>query len=200
MPENAIFLDKSDEELVKLTLKEKNNYQYLMQRYEAKLMRYIIRLSGARKEDAEDILQNVFLKTYRNLNDFDKSLKFSSWIYRIAHNETVTHLRKFDSRPKTIDPETSSIIMNLTGTDSDIEKELDKKYDSEKITEIINRLSEKYRDVLILKYIEDKDYREISDILKKPPGTVATLLKRAKEQLRKEILNNYPDFKNHGNH
>jgi RNA polymerase sigma-70 factor (ECF subfamily) len=182
------YLEKTDEDLIVLTFKNKESYRYLMQRYEEKLKRYIIRLSGAQKEDAEDILQNVFLKAYRNLKDFDKSLKFSSWIYRIAHNETVTFLRKKNVRPKTIDPETASIIISLIGSDLGIEEAIDKKNLSEKIKEIINTLDEDYRNVILLKYMEEKDYREISDILKKPMGTIATLLKRGKEKLKKEIL------------
>lgn len=181
-------LEKTDQELVRLTLKNKENYRYLMQRYVEKLTRYIIRISGVTKDDAEDILQNVFIKVYRNLNDFDMSFKFSSWIYRIAHNETISYLRKLNSRHKTISPEASSIIINLIKKDLDLEEEIDRKNLAEKIRKIINNLEKKYRDVIILKYLEDKDYREISDILKKPSGTVATLLKRGKEKLRKEIL------------
>ncbi len=187
MLNDTTYSEKKDEELVVLVLRQKENYKYLMERYEDKLKRYIVRLSRAKEEDAKDILQNVFIKAYQNLNDFDKNLKFSSWIYRIAHNETVTYLRRSSARPKTIDPEKSSIIIGLTGSDLDIVSDLDKKLTAEKITEIINLLDKKYRDVLVLKYMEDKDYREISDILKKPQGTVATLLSRAKEQLKKEI-------------
>jgi len=190
MSNDTTYSEKNDEELIGLVLIEKENYKYLMQRYENKLKRYIIRLSRAKEEEAEDILQNVFIKAYQNLNDFDKSLKFSSWIYRIAHNETVTYIRKANARPKTIDPEKSSTIISLTESNLDIVSDLDKKFTAEKITEVINLLDKKYQDVLVLKYMEDKDYGEISDILKKPPGTVATLLKRAKEQLKKEITKN----------
>ena len=169
MSNDATYSEKKDEELVGLVLRQKENYKYLMRRYENKLKKYIIRLSGIKEEDAEDILQNVFIKAYQNLNDFDKNLKFSSWIYRIAHNETVTYLRRSSARPKTIDPEKSSIIIGLTESDLDMVSDLDKKFTAEKITEIINLLDKKYQDVLVLKYMEDKDYREISDILKKPP-------------------------------
>jgi RNA polymerase sigma-70 factor, ECF subfamily len=190
MLNEATYLEKKDEELVKFALTEKEDYSYLMKRYQDKLKRYIIRLSGVKEEDAEDILQDVFIKAYQNLNDFDMSLKFSSWIYRIAHNETVSYLRKLGARPKIIDPEASSTIINLTGSGLDIIGNLDKKITLGKVTEVIDILDKKYRDVLVLKYMEDKDYKEISDILKKPPGTVATLLKRAKDQLKKEIIKN----------
>jgi len=187
---NGDYLNKTDEELVVLTLKDKENYQYLIQRYKNKLMRYIVRLSGIKTEDAEGILQEVFIRVYQKLNDFDTSLKFSSWIYRITHNEIIDHLRKSKTRPQVIDSESNLIALDLLKADLDIIKDIDKKYFAENIEKIINTLDEKYRNVIILKYKEDKDYNEISDILKKPPGTIATLLKRAKEQLKKEILKN----------
>ena len=188
MAEEEINLPKTDEELVISARKNNENYRYLMQRYTEKLIRYIVRVTGSSREDAEDILQGVFIKAYRNLNNFDTSLKFSSWIYRIAHNEAVSYLRKRSARPKTINPEASEILVGLIKTDFDIQEAIDKKKLEERIRETIQKLDQKYRDVLILKYIEGKDYREISDILKRPQGTVATLLRRAKERLRDEIL------------
>jgi RNA polymerase sigma-70 factor, ECF subfamily len=194
MLNGAIYSEKKDEELVLLALVQKENYKYLMQRYQEKLKRYIIRVSGARQEDAEDILQNVFIRAYQNLNDFDTSLKFSSWIYRITHNETVSFLRKASARPKMIDSEKSALIIDLTGSRLDMADDLDKKFTAEKIAKTISLLDKRYQDVLVLKYLEDKDYREISDILRKPPGTVATLLRRAKDQLKEKIIKNSKIF------
>lgn len=181
---------KSDEELVVLTLAEKENYRCLVERYEKKLMRYIIRLSGMKTEDAEDVLQEVFIKAYQNLNDFDPGLKFSSWIYRISHNVTVSHLRKARSRPKTVEFGPDFDIFSTIGSDLDIELEMDRKMLGERIAAALKKIDGKYRDVLVLKFMEDKDYREISDILKKPMGSVATLISRAKKQLKNELGSN----------
>ena len=70
--------NKSDEDLVVLTLKNRDVFLYLMRRYEAPLLRYIRRIAGVNIEEAEDILQESFIKAYQNLNDFDPKLKFSS--------------------------------------------------------------------------------------------------------------------------
>ena len=188
------YLNKTDEEMVLLTLKDKRIYQYLMERYEQKLTRYIIRLSGAKKEDVEDILQEVFIKTYQKLNDFDAHFKFSSWIYRICHNETINYLRKINTKPKIINPETNKKIIDSLRADLNIQKDIDEKYLAKTIEKIINGLDRKYQEVIVLKYMEDKDYKEISDILKKPSGTIAILLKRAKEKLKREILKNKSFF------
>ncbi|MCD4760742.1 hypothetical protein K8R42_02475, partial [bacterium] len=72
-----INIDKlSDTDLVKLVLKDQENFSYLIKRYQSKLLRYIRRISGLNIEDAEDVLQDVFIKVYQNLNSFDTSLKF----------------------------------------------------------------------------------------------------------------------------
>lgn len=184
-----VNLNKTDEELVQLTLRDKEYYQYLLKRYEDKLLRYIIRVAKINQEDAKDVLQEVFIKAYINLNDFDPSLKFSSWIYRIAHNEAVTFLRKNKHKLPVINFELDKAFVEATRSDLDIKEEIDQKYFLANFQKIINNLDNKdYRDVLILRYIEEKDYGEISDILKKPIGTIATLLSRAKKKIKNELL------------
>ena len=179
--------EKKDEELVALTLENPDIYQVLVERYEEKLMRYVMRISASYREDAEDILQDVFLSAYRNLNEFDQDLKFSSWIYRITHNKVISHYRKKNARPKTTTYEGDSELINILSSDEDIAKELEKRQKSDEVREILDTLDERYREVLVLKFLEDKDYKEISDILQKPMGTVATLINRAKKQFREKL-------------
>ena len=178
-----------DNELVELSLKNQDYFYCLILRYEDKLLRYIRRISSASKEDAEDILQEVFISVYKNLNDFDNALKFSSWIYRIAHNKTISHWRKIKARPKTVsgDNGEESGLFNFIADNNDLFKAIEKKYSSKQIREIIFNLDNKYREVLVLKFLEDKNYKEISDILKKPMGTIATLINRAKKKFVTEL-------------
>lgn len=178
---------KEDGELVKLSLKNQAYFYCIISRYEQVILHYIQRISASSKEDAEDILQEVFFSVYANLNDFDNSLKFSSWIYRIAHNKTVSAWRKNKVRPQSISTDENSNLFNFIASDEDIVRDLEKKCTTKELQSALNKLDEKYREVLVLKFIEDKDYREISDILKKPMGTVATLINRAKGKLRDEI-------------
>lgn len=189
--------NKTDNELVKLSLDNSDHFLCLTKRYESKLLYYIMRVSKFSREDAEDILQDVFIKTYYNLNEFDDSLKFSSWIYRIAHNQAVSEIRKKVIRP--------TIPLGKEDIDRfedlfDVVKEIDNSIDREKIDEAISHLDEKYREVLILRYLDEKDYLEIADILKKPVSTVGNLILRGKalfkEEYEKLVSGSYEKFVN----
>lgn len=179
--------DKTDEQLVALTLQNPDIYLFLMRRYEQKLLRYIRGMSGMSQEDAEDVLQEIFIKTYRNLNDFDRDLKFSAWLYRIAHNEAINHYRRLKARPATssIEDNRMEFLQHLY-SDFNADQKVDKKLLAKAVDEILTAMDEKYREVLVLKYLEDRNYREISDILEKSIGTVATLINRAKKQFKTE--------------
>ena len=171
----------SDEELVKKSLQNIDYFACIYERYEQKLIRYILRISSFSIEEAEDILQEAFLKAWKNLNEFDGDLKFSSWIYRIVRNTTITEWKKTKSKGRDkkqdIDEELFRNIPSLLNT----EKEADQKFNNKNIGKILQLMPEKYREVLILKFLEEKNYQEISDILKKPNGTIATLINRAKK-------------------
>lgn len=180
---------KSDNEIVELVLKDQEYFLHIVNRYKHQLIVYIRRLTNIREEEAEDILQDVFLKVYLNLNDFDKDLKFSSWIYRITHNKVIDNFRKLKARPQTSDLDMSDDRIGKLATEFDIEREIDR----EKLKEIINKallnLNVKFREVLVLKFLEEKDYKEISDIIKVPAGTVASRISKAKKLLKRELDN-----------
>jgi len=178
---------KTDEELVALTIENQDFFSCLVDRYTEKLTRYIMRISASTREDAEDLLQEVFVKAYRYLNDFDQSLKFSSWIYRIAHNQVISQWRKTKSRPQVIKFEADEDFLKFIANDEDLALNTERKFEGEAVRDLLQELDEKYKEVLVLKFIEGKDYKEISDILEKPLGTVATLINRAKKQLKKII-------------
>jgi len=182
--------EKTDEELVALTIRDQDFFSCLVDRYTEKLTRYVMRISASTREDAEDLLQEIFVKAYRNLNGFDQSLKFSSWIYRIAHNQVISQWRKTKSRPQVIKFEADEDFLKFIAADVDLALDTERKFEAEEVRALLGELDEKYREVLVLKFLEGKDYKEISDILEKPFGTVATLINRAKKQLRKIIEEN----------
>lgn len=180
--------EMSDEQLVMMTLENPDAYGFLIERYEDKLTRYILHISGGSKEDVEDTLQDVFISAYKNLNDFDQDLKFSSWIYRIAHNKVISHFRKVTARPKTVTYEGDNQLLNILASNEDLAKALERKYTGEEVRSVLDDMDDRYKEVLVLKFLEEKDYKEISDILEKPMGTVATLINRAKKQFKEETI------------
>ena len=178
----------TDGDLVLLTLENANNFSYLVTRYQGKLQFYIRRISGVSQEDAEDMLQEIFVKMYTNLNSFDLSLKFSSWAYRIAHNHVISSFRKKQARPQESSFDADERLINKLVANLDLELELDRRFLHDHIAKLFDKLDVKYREVMVLKYFEEKTYEEISDILKKPVGTVGTLVNRAKKLFKELYL------------
>lgn len=192
---SAEFIDKkTDEELVPLILENQEYFLYLVRRYEERLMRYILRISGLRKEDAEDVLQDVFIKVYQNLNGFDTSLKISSWIYRITHNEVISNYRKSKSRPVGVSYDDDPVLINKLASNVDFIKEIEREYDAKVIRKVLAKMDSKYREALILRFLEEKDYKEMSDILQKPIGTVGAMVNRGKAQFKKIVINEKIDL------
>lgn len=175
----------TDQQMVAMALEDNVHFEHIVNRYEAKLSRYIERLGVRNAEDKEDVLQEVFIKVYRNLNGFDTAMKFSSWIYRIAHNEAISWFRKKNVRPEGHTVGESEDILNLVATKEDgADVQFDKDINAAVVQEALDALDDRYRDPLILRFFEHKEYEEISDILKIPIGSVGTLIHRGKHQLK----------------
>ena len=184
MAEITDFSQKTDQELVLLTLKDQDNFLYIVNRYEKKLLYFILRISSVPAEEAQDLLQDVFIKTYQNLNSYDSSLKFSSWIYRITRNHAISHYRKNKNKQTILSSEINEEALNNLASEFDITKTVDQQILNKNILDILNQIDDKYKEVIILKYFEEKSYEEISDIIKKPSGTVATYLSRGKKKFK----------------
>lgn len=184
---SEIGTSRTDEQIVGDALVHKDIFGELVRRYEARLTRYLHRLGVYRQEDTEDVLQNIFLKTYRNLNEFDQSLKFSSWIYRIAHNEAMSFFRARSVRPEGSLIDDSDSALETLRSSLDASHEAERSIDAEHVSKALASIDAKYRDAIVLRYFEEREYSEISDILRIPIGTVATLLNRAKKKLQTEL-------------
>jgi len=174
----------SDEELVEKIRSEDNElYVEIVRRYQQKLYHYLRYLTN-RPDEVEDLLQNVFIKTYRNLFGFDTKKKFSSWIYRIAHNEGVNFVKKTTRKKQVSLEDLEKIGFSPESEDDSIEDAFAREEIREKVKECLDELEAKYREPLVLYYFEDKSYREISDILRIPVKTVGTFIFRGKRLLK----------------
>jgi RNA polymerase sigma-70 factor (ECF subfamily) len=120
----------------------------------------------------------------RRTFDYDPSLPFSSWIYRIAHNETITHFRKEKNRPFVLDKGEDDELFGKIVDDLELSRHEIHQYVASDIQAALEKLEAKYCDIIILKFFEEKSYEEISDILQMPQGTIATLINRAKKKLK----------------
>ena len=141
--------------------------------------------------EAEDVAQEAFLRAYVNLESYDQKRKFSTWLYRIATNLCIDRIRK-----KKPDYYLDATVPGTEGLDmySQIaqqqqlpEEEVVKMEMKDRVQYEVNRLPEKYRTIIILRYMEDLQLQEIADILEMPLGTVKTRVHRGREALRQQM-------------
>lgn len=178
---------QDDGALVARALRDPNAYGAIVHCFEAALKRYVRRLLGRHAQSAEDVLQDVFIKAYVNLNDYDTSRPLGPWLYRIAHNEAVSFLRKRGAEPQVIDGEDGRLILERTRDETSADGTARFDLAESGVHGALIELDPRYRDVLVLRYLEDKSYDEISDILQMPPGTVATRIRRGLERLKSSL-------------
>lgn len=156
----------------------------LVHRYEAKMQRYARKFLSS-QEDIEDLVQDVFIKAYTNMQSFDTNFRFSPWLYRIAHNTFVNELKR-KSRFGLGVFEADVLLPQLPSKESADTLVLENELKAE-MEKTLADLSPKYREVLILHYFEDFSYQEISDILQIPVTTVGVRIMRAKQKIKPSL-------------
>lgn len=179
------YSEATDNELVELSIKNPDAFEKLVLRYQSRLFYYIKRISYFENEDIEDIVQEIFIKIYKSLNIFDGDLTFSTWVYQISRNATIDAIRRKQVRPQTARLEDDEMI-KIFKSNIDIKSELEVKEHLREIKLIMNGLPYKYKEVMVLRFLEEKSYEEIMDIVQKPKGTVAALIARGKKILIEE--------------
>jgi RNA polymerase sigma-70 factor, ECF subfamily len=162
----------------------------IVELYKDKVFQLSYRMLGNRHE-AEDIAQEAFIRAFININSFNIDLKFSTWLFRIATNLCIDRIRK--KKPDYyLDAEVAgtdglTMYSQIPSKTDMPEKEVESLELEETIQREILKLPEKYRSVIVLKYIEDLSLIEISEILNLPIGTVKTRIHRGREALRKQL-------------
>ncbi len=160
------------------------SFGLLVERYEQKLLRYAKKFISD-TEDIKDLVQEVFLKAYVNIQSFDACRRFSPWLYRIAHNTFINALKKKRRErisfldldvlfPHPVAKDTADRNVH----DDDLKRLLD---------QYLGSISAKYREPLVLYYYQDLSYQEIADALRIPVATVGVRLARGKARLKKII-------------
>ena len=181
--------ETSDEVLIG-RFQQGDNYAFdlLVKRYKDPLINFIYRFLGS-QTDAEDVLQETFLRLYKNKHYYKEIAKFSTWIYTIAGNLAKTELRKRRRR-------TFFSINQFGGEDKDYEipddsnnpeQETNTQITDDIIQAAIERLSPKFKEVIILRDIQGFSYEEISEMIKVPLGTVKSRVNRARLKLQADL-------------
>jgi RNA polymerase sigma-70 factor, ECF subfamily len=165
-------------------------FEELVRRYQRPISAYVYRMVGD-YDAALDLTQEIFIKVYGSLARYRPEFKFSTWIYKIAHNSAIDHLRRSSGRERSL----------INGTEGDhydlpIESEgLSPEQQSEReerrveIESVVRSLPTAYRELIVLRHSQDLTYEEIVDVTGLPLGTVKNRLFRAREMMRQQFLN-----------
>jgi len=179
----------SDEDLIeRFQQGDTNAYELIVKRYKDQLLNFVFRFL-ANEEEAEDVVQETFLRVYRNRFAYTRVAKFSTWIYTIAGNLARTELRRRKRRRlfsisnmgvEDRDYEISDEVFNPeTHVDSALQEEI--------IQREISKLTPKFREVIILRDVQELSYEEISKIIRVPIGTVKSRVNRARLRLQNRL-------------
>lgn len=182
----------SDELLVtRILAGDADLYETLIARYERPIVNFIYRMIGD-YEQALDLAQEVFFKAYRSLERFDPTFRFSTWLYRIASNRSIDHLRKQApvllslNDPKDGEPGSEGAIQLKSATRGP-EDLLASRELGEQISGAIDALPAPYRELILLRHLQGMSYEEIARLKRLPLGTVKNRLFRAREILRRKL-------------
>jgi RNA polymerase sigma factor (sigma-70 family) len=184
----------SGQEDYELVLKARSGdqeaYRRLVQKYERAIFFHINKMvhnTGI----IDDLVQETFLKAFNNIQSYDTTFAFSTWLYRIATNHSIDYLRKrkletlsIDQPIKTKDGE---LGIDLPDESAETDSEILRKERSQIIFDAINNLPERYEVIIKLRHMEEKSYEEIAQILDLPLGTVKAHIFRARELLYKYL-------------
>ena len=180
----------TDRELVATAVNGvEGSFEELVRRYQRPISAYVYRMVG-NYESALDLTQEIFIKVYSSLRRYREEFKFSTWIYKIAHNSAVDHLRRNATREQ-------SLVMGHDGDQFDLpvestrltpEQESERKERRGEIESVVRALPANYRELIILRHSQDLSYEEIVDVTGLPLGTVKNRLFRAREMMRQQFV------------
>jgi RNA polymerase sigma-70 factor (ECF subfamily) len=180
----------SDRELVATAVSGvEGSFEELVRRYQRPISAYVYRMVG-NYESALDLTQEIFIKVYSSLRRYREEFKFSTWIYKIAHNSAVDHLRRNATREQSlvVGPEGDQFDLPVESTHLTPEQESERKERRGEIESVVRTLPANYRELIILRHSQDLSYEEIVDVTGLPLGTVKNRLFRAREMMRQQFI------------
>lgn len=182
---------EEDAHLIIRALKgDQSAFKRLRQKYHDAIYNLIYRIVRD-KEEVEDLTQEAFIKAFTSLNSFNEEYAFSTWLYKIATNNSIDYIRRKKlqtfSIDKPIESKDSDYSFELPDLSRGADQEMMSLQRKKMIDEAINDLPAKYRQVILLRHVEEKDYQEIAKTLHLPLGTVKAHIFRAREMLYRAL-------------
>jgi len=183
-------VEGTDEELVARVLSgQEHLFETLVRRYQTRILSHVARMVGSR-EDALDLSQEIFLKVFGALDRFNPEFRFSTWLFRIAGNAAIDHLRK--RKPRTIPLETTDSDGHVSSPEyksSDLDPfgRLRNTERGDAIARAIADLPAEFRELIALRHFTGLSYEEIAEIKNMPLGTVKNKLFRARAVLKERL-------------
>ena len=191
---------RTDQEIVALARGgEEAAYRELVRRYERPLFSLLYRMVRDR-ELAEDLAQETFVKALNAIESYRPEFKFSSWIFKIANNAAIDHLRRreldtlsLEGSPHAETPEAiEATALQIGDRQESPLEEVEARELGGEIEAAIAKLRPEYRSCILLRHVEGRAYEEIAEILGLPLGTVKTYIHRARNELRRELAHLRP--------
>ena len=165
------------------------SFEELVRRYQRPISAYVYRMVG-NYESALDLTQEIFIKVYSSLRRYRSEFKFSTWIYKIAHNAAIDHLRRTATREQSLvmGPENDQFDLPIESKRLSPEQESERKERRGEIESVVRALPSNYRELIILRHSQDLSYEEIVEVTGLPLGTVKKRLFRAREMMRQQFV------------
>lgn len=165
-------------------------FEELVRRYQRPISGYVYRMVG-NYETALDLTQEIFIKIYGSLSRYRPEFKFSTWIYKIAHNTAIDHLRRNSGRERSIvrGGEDDPYDLPIESEGLTPEQQSEREERRVEIESVVRSLPTAYRELIVLRHSQDLTYEEIVDVTGLPLGTVKNRLFRARDLMRQQFLN-----------
>lgn len=166
-----------------------DGFEELVRRYQRPITGYVFRMLG--DYDASlDVAQEVFIKVYNSLSRYSSEYKFSTWLYRIAHNAAIDHMRRNQINPQSLETENGdgTYQLQIECPKPSPEQDRERSEWRAEIDSVVKCLPAAYRELIVLRHSQDLSYDEIAEVTGLPLGTVKNRLFRAREMMREIFI------------
>ena len=184
------YIVASDQQLVALSLEgDKTAFEQLFKRYREGILQLYMQRTNGNREDADDLLQETFVKVFLNLHRYNQDYTFGQWIYTIARNTFVDYVRKRRDNLSIDLMQIGHAMMPASPSPTPEERVINDQQRAQ-LDHYLTRMSPRYRQLIELRFFHELSYEEIAQELEIPLGTVKTRIHRAREQLCRFIVEN----------